>query len=406
MATIGIKSIVKYLIYFSILATPLYGLGEFIGYMGLIEYNRKEVLTPFFVKVLKDFMFITASVLSIVIHRTLNFYSLVVLMFFIYITMLNMLNMLSVESLILILAGIRSFLPLLFAIFIRKLVDLEFFKKIINLFLIVYIVSAIFAIVQFLFGKNHLYGLLFDKYFFRVVSFFVQPSSFGIFISIFTYFYFFLSPASNFTKIVVLILSGILILLTGSGISISLYCFIVFYVFLIKSKDIINRFIITYLSLPFIITMLLNLDKFTFREDIYVSGLERLEILFDFFQSSSITQIFLGKGLGIGTNTLYTAFPDIADEYGQIPDSLYISLLYQTGIIGLAVFLLLNVLIFIRLLKNNINMAVGLLLIGLSGLTSNVLEFWPINLIYALLLSIALGKGLRLEQNALAKKPK
>jgi len=383
-----VTNISKFILSLAVALTVFYGFGEYLGYLGVIEYTRREVVTPLYIKGIKD-MSVIIVILVIMFFKKFEFnqLNLFILGFYTYIFMFSLLT----QNILLSLSGIRSFLPILLAVFLSKVITLDFIRDIIRILFYVYVISLIAAIVQFFYGMP-IYGTFREKYFFRLTSFFVNPSSFGIFIvvSIYLYLIFLYKKRITLLSIILLIISWFFVILTGSGISIIIMVLTTTLILLSRLRSMFLKQIISTISIFVLIYAIYNLDKISMRENIYLSGFGRLEILKNFFTYSTTEEILFGKGFGIGTNTLFNISPEIAKVYGQIPDSLYLSVLYQTGILGIIVFVLVNIIATLRLWKINKEIALGLIIICISGLTSNILELWPVNLIYSTLLSLGL----------------
>ncbi|MGB9762594.1 MAG: hypothetical protein ACPLW7_01035 [Minisyncoccia bacterium] len=387
MKNIGIK-----LIYLAVIITPIFGLWEYLGYLGFIPYTREEVLTPWYIKGIKDIllMLIYLSWTSLIFFQKKFKILPIFFLFLIFLIFQIFLNLFIAENYFIVLAGIRSLSPLFLIFFSYAFFSNKEIETLIRLMVFISLLMVPLSIIQLLFGIP-IYGTLFDKFASRVTATFVQPSSLGIFLdSTIFLVHLFSFKYRNFLTLVLVPI----IILTGSGISI-------LGLFLITTILIVIKITNPYLKLSFILLLLPNLPLFVYlginylptvtnRPDIFLSPQERIEIVKNYlFSDCTLKDILLGKGFGYGTNTIFTVFPDLAYNYGFIPDSLYISIISQIGIIGLLLFLFVNGYVY---LKSKHPIKYSILLFLFFGITTNILELFPVNWIY----SIILGSSLKI----------
>ncbi|MEE2828683.1 MAG: hypothetical protein VX498_05820, partial [Myxococcota bacterium] len=127
----------------------------------------------------------------------------------------------------------------------------------------------------------------------------------------------------------------------------------------------------------------------TGRSNIWISVSDRVTILWRLVMEGSLTELFFGRGLGYGANTS-ASLSKITGMQAQdvfVADSLYISLLAQIGLLGLAAFVALNLRLLTlawRLRGDAVadTMLVLIPVLGLLSTTTVVLEVVPINWLY------------------------
>lgn len=132
-----------------------------------------------------------------------------------------------------------------------------------------------------------------------------------------------------------------------------------------------------------------------------LSSRHRFEIFLGILRRLDGIELLVGRGLGYGSSTAYNIVRllgsnAISGESIFIADSLYSALLAQTGILGLLAFVVFNVRAFWianagerSFLDDAVIVIVPLMFLFSAG--QNVLEFFPVNWIYWLLLGNFLG---------------
>lgn len=379
------------LTYVAVLSAPIFGLYQYLGYFP--QFSMSFAM-PWYYKGAKDILLILVylSFVGAILFRTKFKVSYLLSLFFLFLFFYIILNLSLLDNYLLTLVGIRSLLTLLLAFFSYSFISAEVIKKLAKYVVIVALLMVPLSILQFLFGL-HIHGALFERFSARVAATFVQPSSLGIFLVIAVFFVRYFS--FKYQNIAALILS-VNIFMTGSGIAI-------LGLVLISVLSLSNRKTVFYskiVLLPAFLLLIpvaiyltaLYLPALTDRPDIFLSGQGRVEVVKNYFSDNLTAQnILFGKGFGYGTNSLYTIFPDIGEQYGFIPDSMYISMIAQVGVLGLLFFLIINIYAYAKS-KNPIKDIILVFLF--CGLTVNILELYPVNWIYPIVLGFLLRRDL------------
>jgi len=384
LTRIGIK-----LTYFAVLIAPIFGLYQYFGCFPQININ---FTMPWYYKGAKDILLILVYVffMGSILSRVKFKISYLLSLFFIFLFFYILMNLVFLDSYLLTLVGIRSLLTLLFAFFSYSFFSEREIKDIAKCVVFTALLMLPLSIIQFLFGL-HIHGTMFGKFAARVAATFVQPSSLGIFLVLAVYF---VKHYSFKYEKLLLSIFAVNILLTGSGIAILGFVFIIVISMANRkitssSKTLLLPFLVLLLPVSILFTAI-YLPEMTDRPDIFISGQGRIEVVKNYFSDNLTTKdIFLGKGFGYGTNSLYTIFPDIGEQYGFIPDSMFISMIAQIGVLGLLFFLFINAYAYVKS-KNPIKYIIPLCLF--CGLTVNILELYPVNWIYPILLGFLLKK--------------
>lgn len=377
------------LTYVAVLSAPIFGLYQYLGYFPQFSIN---FAMPWYYKGAKDILLILVYLgfVGAIFFRAKFRVSYLLSLFFLFLFFYIILNLSLLDNYLLTLVGVRSLFTLLLAFFSYAFISYEEIRNLSKYVVMVALLMVPLSILQFFFGL-HIHGALFERFSARVAATFVQPSSLGIFLVIAVFFVRYFS--FKYQKIWVLILS-VNIFMTGSGIAI-LGLVLISILSLSKRKTVFYSKILLVpaflLLIPVAIYLTaLYLPALTDRPDIFLSGQGRIEVVKNYFSDNLTTQnIFFGKGFGYGTNSLYTIFPDIGAQYGFIPDSMYISMIAQIGFFGLLFFLFINIYAYAKS-KNPIKDIILVFLF--CGLTVNILELYPVNWIYPIILGFLLRR--------------
>ncbi|MFA5139940.1 MAG: hypothetical protein WC728_11975 [Elusimicrobiota bacterium] len=385
LVRIGIR-----LSYLAVLIAPLFGLFDYMCCFPQIAIGFEM---PWYYKGAKDILLGLVCLLfsgAILSKRRLRV-SGALFLFFVFLLVCAVLNFLVLDNHVITLVGIRSLATLLLAFFSYCFFSEEEIAFLARCVVFVALLMVPLSIIQFLYGAQR-YGALFDKYAARVAATFIQPSSLGVFLvlAIFLLSHYF--PRSKFRNCGLFVLTAN-VLLTGSGIAI---LGVVLLVFLSVRRKLIPSSQSTLspalvFVLPFAVYFIsLNLPTITSRPDILLSGQGRIDVIRQYFESQlSMQNVLFGKGLGYGTNSLFTIFPELGGAYGFIPDSMYVSVIAQLGLLGLMIFLILNVHVYAG---SNSPLKELLLVVLFCGLTVNILELFPVNWIYPIVLGFLLRR--------------
>lgn len=290
------------------------------------------------------------------------------------------------------LIGARTLLPLL--LFITAAVFLhENDLKAISLALIAVAAVAVpLALIQGAFGVT-IYdfnenGRMLGRFAARIFSVFVMPGSFGIFLLTFIMF----AALSGFRRapLMIAVAAGFIIL-TGSGMSlVGLLLFGVIRTFGRIQSERARRLLLTggAAALPvFAFLGYYLIPVITGRASVWNSPLARLEMMVSHFRDSSLITLLKGDGLGYCTNAALNLLPYGSEIFkrASVPDSLYLSLFSQVGLIGAGLFIALNIQVYLR---SNCRYRDMIPVLMFTGLTMNLLELFPVNWLYMLLLGV------------------
>jgi hypothetical protein len=384
-----LKHAVKYLIFLGLLLCPLNGIVEYLYTLGVDLYPLLGGKLLWIEKGMKDglLLMILALTLAALANKTrIKFNTL----FFILLSVMLLAFSISlVRNPLFALIGARALLPVLMflpaSIFLLEK-DLDIIAQI---FTMLVAVLVPLALVQFLFGHT-IYGhpLTNGHLAARIFATFCMPGSFGIFLVSFIMLSFLHSGMSSY---ILMAVAAVLILLSGSGMSlISLALFGVF-VTCRRIKN-INVKILLIAAAPIVlpIAALLTyhfLPLITVRVDLWRSPLSRMTMWVTHSRDSSLLDLLVGQGFGYGTNAAYNLLPQESRflKDGFIPESLYMSLFAQTGLAGSLLFIAMSIKIY---LESSCRYKTMIPILMFTGLTINLLELFPINWLYMILLGV------------------
>lgn len=296
------------------------------------------------------------------------------------------------ESPVFAFIGVRSLLPLL--LFMSAAVFLE--EK--DLALVTQVLTVVVAIViplallQLVYGTTvydyNENGRTFGRFASRIFATFSMPGSFGIFLLSFIMF----SALSGYRFSGFMIaVSGGLLVLTGSGMSlVALMLFSFIQAFRMIKNASLKRLLLfaTPVVLPFaVFAGYYLIPVITGRVSIWNSPLARLQMMTSRFDNLSLFELLRGDGLGYCTNAAFNLLPHGSEVFRRaaMPESLYLSLFSQIGLIGGALFIALNARIYLQSSSRYRHMIPVFMF---TGLTMNLLELFPVNWLYMLLLGV------------------
>jgi len=398
------KELIKLLIIIGIILTPLFGIIELLEVFPVFAGIRSSGAV-IFIKPIKDILMAAilllffADVLSgrkflnnMCLHSLLMIIGLAFFMTSLYISPL------------LAFIGLRVFSPILLIYVAHKYVDMEFLKNILKILVIVAAFEFIAALLQMFYGSQ-IHGVNYLGLAARPFGTFVNPWSFAVFIftvvalmlgyDVYAY-----GIAKPFTWLFVLI-SVFFAAMTGSGgglmgFLIVLLCYFVFY------SKVNIRLKISIFPVFFLLPILffMNMALLTGRDRIYESVGARIGILSNYLSGLSFNELLLGQGLGIGSNAALSfsrvnPFGINNESMLLNSDSLYVSIFSQLGAIFMAIFVVFNLLLFVRALKNKYygSFPAALLLIPAllaAGFANSIIELFPVNwvlfIIYGMIL--------------------
>ena len=172
-------------------------------------------------------------------------------------------------------------------------------------------------------------------------------------------------------------------LMSGSRTGMVAVAFVLLAYAIQKMKTVETRGMVITLAILLIIPLYYSLTMLSGREGAVDPHRDpRVEIFLDELEGKGLGQQLFGRGLGVGTSTLY-ALSQGKPEYSnlvRILDSTYTGLLVQIGLVGLGAFLLSFACLAHRCGVEGWILFGVMLIVGVNG---NVLEYYPFNLILA-----------------------
>jgi len=385
-----LKRIVKYLIVIGLLACPINGLIEYLYTLGIDLRSSFDGRLFWIEKGIKDVLQLCVLVLTVASIARKNQRGLDGLFLALSLIMLLAFALTLARDPLFAMIGARSLLPILmFATGAACLSeeDLGAISRILTV-LVVFIVPL--ALAQFILGATiyDVDGRAFGRFASRIFATFCMPGSFGLFLVSFIMFIVSHRMLSSYFLIPVAVA---LIFLTGSGmalLSLGLFC-IVTAVRRIESRRTRTMVLAgTPAALPFAaLAAYYLMPVITGRPDIWRSPLTRLHMMLNHFRDSGPWEIIVGKGLGYTTNTAFNLLPEGSAllNNAYFPESMYLSLFSQIGLIGGLLFIAMNIKIY---WGSSCRHKVMIPAFMFMGLTINLLELFPVNWLYMLILGV------------------
>ncbi len=331
MHTLPVDRVVRFLILAALAVTPLFNLFEVFALMKGTLTSPMPVLTPIYVKLVKDgvlLLVVCLGTLKVMLRRrvlaekTFWLFAFSVLLSF----CLSIFN----QELLLTVAGLRYLLP--FAVFfsVYGVIDDDFQRQVAKWLASLFAVGLTLQLYQ-LFCIGDWYGLNFLGLSRRNPGFYLIPSSMAAFSLITMYYVYHYYPHGALRNLLVYILGPLSVLLTASGTGIvSLGLFLLTIAYFRTSP----RWVAVLVSISLLLLILLFLPKIAGRSDIYVSLSMRLQKLCDALRQNNV---LLSRRFGYGTNTACL----LVSHFGKrasamfITDSTVVSMIVSFGVIPL-----------------------------------------------------------------------
>lgn len=312
-----------------IILTPILSIQSVIGlFQGTIS-SQTLVTDLVFIKLLKDVIFVLIFLVgfySLVKSGTVKPLALFLLILITFIAMSSTI-LSSGNSFLALASGYRWIIPILIPLVTYKFCDTKTLEKLSHPILTVFLIHLLIQIMQ-LFFAGHWYGTSPSGLTLRSPGIFLIPQTGAFFSLISLYFTTFFAPYSKRFKLFMCLLAALSIYLTASASSLVLLAFF-FLVMCIPRRYFL---ILLPISIPIIGLALIFSGPILGRPDDFLikSGGTRLEIFLQFLWNAPI----ISNQFGHATNTA------VLLGQGIIVDSWITSLLGNTGILGLTVFLI------------------------------------------------------------------
>lgn len=287
--------------------------------------------------------------------------------------------------------GIRSLLPLMLFVTAQVFFEERDLVLITQALSIVIVILIPLALMQFVYGTTvydyNEQGRMFGHFASRIFATFTRPGSFGLFLLVFIMFSFL--TRHRFSALLITVSAGLL-LLTGSGMSlVALFLFTCGQIFRMIRNVRLKMLLLAVIpaALPFAsFSGYYVIPVITGRVSIWNSPLARLDMMIAHFRNSSLLEVLKGDGLGYCSNAALNLLAGTEMfARASIPDSLYLSLFSQVGLIGGLLFIALNIKIY---LESKCRYKTMIPILMVTGLTMNLLELFPVNWLYMLLLGV------------------
>lgn len=312
------------------------------------------------------------------------------------------------DSPVLALIGLRGLSPLLLVFVAYSYLDMSHIRSVVRVLSFLLLVELCAAWVRARYGLA-MHGSTYFGFAARPSGTFASPSGWSLFLCFIVCYllgfdvHLFGRPRGRTWLLVAT--SIFLIFLSGSGAGIlSLTAVLACYFFFLTRSHPFLKVALLPIFVFVILGIVGSLAVVTGRTGVYGSFGTRVGIFSEVFSSMGPKEMLVGRGLGVASNAAVTvaklgAFGADATQGVFIADSLYASLMAQTGILFLMAFLLLNLWVFRKALAARyvgINPIVVLAIPAFcfGGLANVSMEVFPVNW----LLCIAYGLALKRQE--------
>lgn len=375
-----ISATIQKLILVVIFLTPVFSIYESLALIfgGLVD--NSTALTPTYIKIIKDIVFILLGLggfVGILRRNRVNRYGLMGLLYFLLVVFTALAYS---NNFLIFLAGLRWTFPVLLITFLIPYTTKDFLVKIANMLFGLFLLHFLFQIIQLFFaqgwfGRNAL-GLSL-----RNPGIFFIPSTAAFFTICVLFFTMFYQP-NRVLRRFIFWLSPLSIFLTASGSGVVVYP-VIMTIYLVSKKF--------FKLLPIVVVILLFLAGHTVQDitgrDKVLEGsfATRIEIFVELIKQASL----ISQNFGYGTNTGVLLANQLGLDLGAvITDSTYASIIANLGLLGLIITLVI-VLIFatIAWLNKDKEKLVFVAIFGLFSATTNIVEAFPMNLLFSILVA-------------------
>jgi hypothetical protein len=211
------------------------------------------------------------------------------------------------------------------------------------------------------------------------------------------------------TTCVFIMVSIFFIFLAGSGTGVIALSVILISYFLLfwKAHPYVKAAVFP-VALLIPILVFANMVLLTGRHDIFKSVQGRINVFTNLMSTSSVKDVLIGKGLGIGSNAAlsFLKLDPIAVQGAKmlfVADTLLTSVISQTGVLFLLLFVAFNAYLLMRVINGKYQGANPIALLAIpcaavASLGSNVIELYPVNWLLFIVYGLAMkrsGKILR-----------
>ena len=390
------KSITKIeiLILTALLITPLFTFQESMALIFAEErayINTSSTLTPWYIKGIKDFFFMSIVLICFLkIIETLSV-KLNTVYFIAAILLLILLPAYYYHSDTLIyLSGIRWLMPLILIAFLFGNINKELSQKMGTILFYLFILHFTVQLIQFFFSYGY-YGLNSIGLSKRNTGIFYIPSTSAVFALITLFFSKYYMKKNLEKKIFFLIPISILLTASGTGVGVYIIFFVIYY---------LKNYYLKFLPLILIIlglALLLLLDYFPGRTGLVEQSLGPRYL---HLKEAIIHATFLPQYFGYGTSTAEL----IKNKYSfnltlPMTDSFYASYIINLGIINTLLLMTVLVILLFKFVKSqNKEKLIFLSICSLIALTTSITESYPMNLIFSVLVAYYIDPGDEKEQ--------
>lgn len=323
----GILKLQRTLIILGFLVVPLLSFGEISAlFSGALSDQTSSISG--LIKFTKDIIFALLILLGFsyyLIKAKVSRKPLIIFLLSVILIIPSILLSATADPLML-LSGLRWFLPFFLVFFIYEAINKNLIDKLARVLLLLFFLHLIAQVLQAFFASSW-YGVSYFGLNARNPGLFLIPNTGAFFTLILTYFFLFLANFSAKTKLLLVPLCFLSIMLTLSGTGFLLFFFVVFFYFF-SYKYVVFIPVILALLVPL---FFYALNIFLSRGDNYIeeSGGTRLDIFVEVLNSAGL----FSESFGLGTNSY------VLLGGGVIMDSLYASLLMNTGYFGFLTFI-------------------------------------------------------------------
>lgn len=376
-------SYIEIIVLILLFMTPVFSFGEIIQlFWKSGAYSQSKILTPFYIKALKDLLVIILFLLiarNILISQKLNTYmAMCAPLVFIIVTPIFAWSLL--QHPLIAISGIRWLMYFILGILLIGYVRNDFMNNVAKMLYYLFLLHFVMQILQMFFSLN-IHGVNFLGYSLRNPGIFLIPNTGGFFTILAAFFAFFYLKDKTKQR-VILFLVPLSVFLTASATTLAVFLVSGIFVFTTKKYR-------KLLPILFPIIILIVVSSFEIlgrgndlmgasfgtRVEIFNNLLGSTGFFSKEFGTATQTAVLLSLNMGMSGNTYFT-------------DSTYGAILANIGFVGFIIFSLCQLLwMYWAYMLNNNAILIFTLIYTSYGLTTSITEAFPMNILFSILLA-------------------
>lgn len=389
MKKIRLSDLIWIIIFLGLIITPIFNFGEIVSLFSGTMVSQSVAVTPIYIKIIKDVMFIIMillSLLALLKRGTSSYFIVPYFIFFGFVCLLFYKSYVLTSPLIAV-AGVRWIMPIALSFFLIGYVKDETQEKIAKIIALLLVVQVSAQIYE-LFYMGHWFGRNIFGLSGRVPGMFFMPNTAGFFSCLAFYYISYFMKKGWLKSIFLYLIIPISVYLTMSGTALLVYLIIIM-IRLINRSYIRGLILIVPIIMLAVMPLVISLSG---RGANYfdISFGTRLQIFMNYFLQPTLISDVFGAGTeaaALISNTLGLELLSLQSE------SIYAGFMVNMGLLFFIVFLILYLLWCLIMIKvNRKDLYTFTVIFTIFGVSNPILGAYPMNLLFAVTLAYYIKK--------------